>query len=82
MAPKCVGAATLRDAGNGPLDFDHAGERIDDFNNTIGEWVPLGKVAAAIVQRQAYHLSRRTGITPALALALAPLVYGEARHER
>ena len=59
------------------MDFDHAGERIGDFNNTIGDWVPLGVVAASIVERQAAHLARRAGITPELALALVPFVYGE-----
>ena len=76
-APESIGAATLRDAGNGPFDCDFAGEQIDNFNSTIGDWTPIGIVAASIVERQAWHLARRTGITPALALALAPFVYGE-----
>lgn len=70
MAPESVGAATARDAGSDPLNCDYAGGQIVNFNTTIGEWIPLGKVAAAIVERQAYHLSRRVGVKPEMALTL------------
>lgn len=77
MAPESIGAANLRYAEGDPCEVDFAGEQIDNFNSTIGDWTPIGIVAASIVERQAWHLARRTGITPALALALAPFVYGE-----
>jgi hypothetical protein len=79
-APEMAGAETTqRDAGGIDPNFERLGGVLGSKNNTLADWTPLGDAASCVLLRQVEHVITRCRVSPTMARALAPRVYGEAR---